>query len=65
MRAFIAIPCPDNLKKGIVRVQDKIKDLGKLKLVEPENLHFTLKFLGNVDEKKIDNTLLVFVEAKK
>lgn len=65
MRAFIAIQCPDNLKEQIVKVQDKLKDLGKLKLVEPENLHFTLKFLGNVDEKKIDEIVKILDAVSK
>jgi len=53
MRAFIAIPCPDELKEGMLGIQERIKDTGKLTLVKPENIHLTMKFLGEVDEDKI------------
>ena len=53
MRAFIAIPCPNELKEGMVEIQERIKELGKLTLVKPENIHLTMKFLGEVGEDKI------------
>jgi len=53
MRAFIAIPCPDALKDAMVEIQERIKGLGKMTLVKPENIHLTMKFLGEVDEGKI------------
>lgn len=54
VRAFIAIPCPEEIKGEIIEIQTRIKDLGELKLVEPENIHLTLKFLGEVDNGLID-----------
>jgi len=53
MRAFIAIPCPDELKGGMTEIQESIKGMGKMTLVKPENIHLTLKFLAEVDESKI------------
>ncbi len=53
MRAFIAVPCPDELKDAMVEIQEQIKELGRLTLVKPENIHLTMKFLGEVDEGKI------------
>ena len=58
-RTFIAIEVSDEVIKEVARVQEevsKIKFTGKL--TELENLHLTLKFLGEIDEKKIE-------EAKK
>lgn len=55
-RAFIAIDIEDNnsLQK-ILDIQREISQTGaKLKLVEPENLHFTLKFLGNISSTMVD-----------
>ena len=55
-RAFIAIEFPDEVVKEIARVQElvsKIKFTGKL--TELENLHLTLKFLGEIDEKKLED----------
>ena len=57
MRTFIAIPCPEELKDKIIEFQKRIKNLGKIKLVERENIHLTLKFLGDVDENKINDII--------
>lgn len=49
MRCFVAVEIPEELKSGIVSMQEEFSSLD-VKLVEPENLHFTLKFLGEVNE---------------
>ncbi|MBU5574861.1 MAG: RNA 2',3'-cyclic phosphodiesterase [Candidatus Aenigmatarchaeota archaeon] len=54
MRLFIGINIPENIKKKILEIQEKLKD-ADIKLVEPENLHICLKFLGEVDENQIEN----------
>ena len=54
MRLFIAIECPDDVKDELVKVQKEVIGLGKVKVVEYENLHLTLKFLGEVSEGKAD-----------
>jgi 2'-5' RNA ligase len=54
VRAFIAVPCPDELKKRIQGIQVDVSKFGKMKLVEQENIHMTLKFLGEVDDNRID-----------
>ncbi|MCS7109427.1 MAG: RNA 2',3'-cyclic phosphodiesterase [Candidatus Micrarchaeota archaeon] len=53
MRAFIAVELPKELKESIGRFQDEINmDFGNsLKLVENENLHITLRFFPEIDEK--------------
>lgn len=54
MRLFIAVPVPGGLKKKIAELQDEIRKAGTdAKFVEAENLHFTIKFLGEVEEGKI------------
>jgi len=52
VRAFICINFPDEIIKEITRVQSLI-NLFTGKLTEPENLHLTLKFLGDLDAKKL------------
>lgn len=52
MRAFIAIDIPEEIKKKIVEIQNRLPEL-EGKKTEYENLHLTLKFLGEVDEEKI------------
>jgi len=52
-RGFIAIDIPVN--KKLLELENEIKNTkADLKLVEPENIHVTLKFLGDTDEEKID-----------
>jgi len=60
MRLFLAINLPDELKKGISQRGRDLSKFGKFKLVEEENIHLTLKFLGEVEEKNVSeivNTL--------
>lgn len=53
MRAFISIDIPEKVKDEIVKIQKQIPEF-KGKLTEKENLHLTLKFLGEIDEYKIE-----------
>ncbi len=56
MRVFISIELPEKAKQEIVRIQNEIEKLGliKGKFIEKENLHLTLKFLGEIDDKKLE-----------
>jgi len=53
MRSFIAIEIPENIKKEIVKIQKQLPEF-RGKKTEVENLHLTLKFLGEVDEENIE-----------
>lgn len=53
MRIFIAIEIPDEIKKEIIEIQKHLPAF-KRKLTEEENLHLTLKFLGEIEENKIE-----------
>ncbi|MGC8610724.1 MAG: RNA 2',3'-cyclic phosphodiesterase [Thermoplasmata archaeon] len=55
MRTFIAIKFDPNQK--ILDLMNDIKSRYKIKTVEPENLHATIKFLGEIDEKSADKIL--------
>jgi 2'-5' RNA ligase len=52
VRAFIAIELKDNntIEKIQAFSSRLKKNQLKLKVVEPENLHMTVKFLGNISE---------------
>lgn len=50
MRLFIAVPVPEDLKEKIKEVQGRLAEISGIKLVEAENLHFTIKFLGETDK---------------
>ena len=54
MRAFIAIDIGE--KEEVVELLKELKKIkGRMKLVEPKNIHLTLKFLGEIDEGMIGN----------
>ena len=51
MRAFVALEVPGPVLESLVAFQDEIRATGAdLKLVEKGNLHFTVKFLGEVTD---------------
>ena len=56
MRAFIAIELGQALHDELASLQAKLKASAgaDVKWVEPQNIHLTLKFLGEVPENKID-----------
>ena len=54
LRLFIALDFPKQICSKLFYLQDKITpDIAKIKWVEEENFHITLKFLGEVNEDKI------------
>jgi len=58
MRCFIAIDIPEDIRAGLVDLQKELAgrvDIrkGDVKWVEPEGMHLTLKFLGEVPDKQI------------
>ena len=58
MRTFIAVPVEKSLVPKILELQQKFAEFGRvLKFVEPQNLHFTLKFLGEIDEAKCEDVI--------
>jgi len=66
MRAFIAIELPHNIKNSISKIQDKLKiALPKISWVKPENLHLTLKFLGEISFEQLNNINQIIAEIAK
>jgi 2'-5' RNA ligase len=58
MRVFIAIDIDEKTRKAIGDLQKQLDakvDIkkGDVKWVEPENIHLTLKFMGELDEAKL------------
>jgi RNA 2',3'-cyclic 3'-phosphodiesterase len=51
LRAFVAIDVPDRVIESLVAFQAELSGTGAdLKLVERQNLHFTVKFLGEITD---------------
>jgi 2'-5' RNA ligase len=56
LRSFIAIELPEEVKSALSRLQDKLKESAvDIRWVKPDNIHLTLKFLGDIDDKNIGN----------
>jgi 2'-5' RNA ligase len=54
VRSFIAIELPAELRQGLAQLQARLKvDKPRVKWVDPNSIHLTLKFLGNVDSAMI------------
>lgn len=55
IRSFLAIALPDELKRKITTYTSSLsKYAGKLRWTNAQNLHLTLKFLGEQQSEKID-----------
>ena len=57
-RHFLAIDVNDHVKVNVKVTQDHVKESeADVKLVEAKNLHFTVKFLGNLDEGQVNHVI--------
>lgn len=55
IRSFIAIELPDAIRARIKALQDSFKSYRlNIRWVDPDNIHLTLKFLGNISEGEIE-----------
>lgn len=53
MRTFISINFPEEIIEEIIKIQSALPEfIGKK--IEKDNLHLTLKFLGEIDEEKLE-----------
>lgn len=66
MRTFIAIDLPGEIKDELVKMQEELKSAGAdVKWVEAQNIHLTLKFLGERDDKKVEKIIQTLEEVAK
>ncbi len=53
MRCFIAIPLPKDTHQELSKIQFQLKETGAdVRWIKSDNIHLTLKFLGDVEETK-------------
>lgn len=68
MRLFIAIEIPENIRTAFATLLKEFRAIApQLKWVRPENLHVTLKFLGETDPSNLgslQNTLSLIYSPK-
>lgn len=68
MRLFIAIDLPKDVKTKLYNTQKSIGgNLAKIHWVAPKNMHLTMKFLGDVEDNKVNEVIdrLSLIEYKK
>lgn len=64
IRTFIAVPLTDAIRHRAIALQDELARTGtEVKWVEPENLHVTLVFLGEVADKDVPGVCRIAQEA--
>ncbi|MFQ5824091.1 MAG: RNA 2',3'-cyclic phosphodiesterase [bacterium] len=58
IRTFIAIEIPDSIHQKIANLQNELelkKEKARISWTKPGNIHLTIKFLGNVEESRINS----------
>ena len=65
IRAFIAVELPAELKSELAELEGQLKKNSPLvvKWVDPNNIHITLKFLGEISEDSIEELMLAIEES--
>jgi 2'-5' RNA ligase len=65
VRCFIAIELPDQVKRDLRELQAQLRAASQApaKWVDPNNIHLTLKFLGNVAAGRINEIAQAITEA--
>ncbi len=55
IRAFVAIELPEPVRAVLARLQQSLKEskTASVKWVDPQGIHLTLKFLGNIDASEV------------
>jgi 2'-5' RNA ligase len=64
MRCFTALELPENIRAHLVNVIEQLRPLRSLKesisWTKPENLHITLKFLGEIPDDRVQDLANAF-----
>jgi 2'-5' RNA ligase len=64
VRTFIAFELPPEVIRSLNQLQDALRKCGlKMRWVRPENIHLTLKFLGNISPDQIEPVHSAMISA--
>lgn len=56
LRCFVAVELPQEIRDKIAPLQERIA-MGGVRLVKPDLIHITLKFLGDVPNNRVDEVV--------
>ena len=66
MRVFIAIELPQEIKDWLNSIQEKLKTCqADVKWVQSQNIHLTLKFLGEISEEQLAKIKIILDNTAK
>jgi 2'-5' RNA ligase len=66
MRLFIAVNLPSEVRQRLAAVQDRLRSAqADVSWVRAENMHATLKFLGETEESRLDRIRPALVEVAR
>ncbi len=64
IRTFIAIELPEEVRRGLARVQGELKrSHPPVRWVSPEKIHVTLKFLGEIPAEQVETVCRVVAQV--
>ncbi|MFH0840533.1 MAG: RNA 2',3'-cyclic phosphodiesterase [bacterium] len=66
MRCFIAFPISEEIKKELITLQHEINEQNPnlpIKWVEPENMHVTVEFLGDLELDQVEKVKTILTQA--
>lgn len=56
IRSFIACPLPENVIESLSAIQEELKKKRfSVRWVNPENIHLTIKFLGDIQQDRVSD----------
>lgn len=64
MRCFIAIELSQEIKQALGQIEEELqKKIRGVKWVKPDNIHLTLKFLGNIEKETVEDIKKILDEV--
>ena len=67
IRAFVAVELPAQVKNALAELIEELHraDIRSIRLVRPEGIHLTLKFLGDVEEEQVEQVVTAVSNASR
>lgn len=66
MRLFVAVNLPSDIRERLAAAQERLRGAqADVSWVRPENIHVTLKFLGETEEKRLDRIRPALLEVAR